>query len=209
MVQILSTSTRLFAGSLLAGSLLISAASAQQPQPLRIRGAIEAVDGAVLTIKTREGDERKVKMTDNVTVTGIARTTMAEVKPGSYIGVTGMPQADGSQKAIAIHIFPEAMRGTGEGSRPWDLRPNSSMTNATVDQKVQASDGQTVTVKYKDGEKKVTVTPDTPIVTFVPGNKDELKPGAKIIIMGATKKDDGTFETARVNVGLDGLTPPM
>ena len=209
MVQIVSTSARLFAGSLLAGSLLISAASAQQPQPLRIRGAIEAVDGAVLTIKTREGDERKVKMTDNVTVTGIARTTMAEVKPGSYIGVTGMPQADGSQKAIAIHIFPEAMRGTGEGSRSWDLRPNSSMTNATVDQKVQASDGQTVTVKYKDGEKKVTVTPDTPIVTFVPGNKDELKPGAKIIIMGATKRDDGTFETARVNVGLDGLTPPM
>jgi uncharacterized protein Veg len=209
MVQIVSTSARLFVGSLLAGSLLISAASAQQPQPLRIRGAIEAVDGAMLTIKTRDGDERKVKMTDNVTVTGIARTTMAEVKPGSYIGVTGMPQADGSQKAIAIHIFPEAMRGTGEGSRPWDLRPNSSMTNATVDQKVQASDGQTVTVKYKDGEKKVTVTPDTPIVTFVPGNKDELKPGAKIIIMGATKKDDGTFETARVNVGLDGLTPPM
>jgi len=209
MVQIVSTSARLLATSLLAGSLLISAASAQQPQPLRIRGAIEAVDGAVLTIKTREGDERKVKMTDNVTVTGIARTTMAEVKPGSYIGVTGMPQADGSQKAIAIHIFPEAMRGTGEGSRPWDLRPNSSMTNATVDQKVQASDGQTVTVKYKDGEKKVTVTPDTPIVTFVPGNKDELKPGAKIIIMGATKRDDGTFETARVNVGLDGLTPPM
>lgn len=209
MVQIVSTSARLLASSLLAGSLLISAASAQQPQPLRIRGAIEAVDGAVLTIKTREGDERKVKMTDNVTVTGIARTTMAEVKPGSYIGVTGMPQADGSQKAIAIHIFPEAMRGTGEGSRPWDLRPNSSMTNATVDQKVQASDGQTVTVKYKDGEKKVTVTPDTPIVTFVPGNKDELKPGAKIIIMDATKKDDGTFETARVNVGLDGLTPPM
>lgn len=209
MVSIVSTSARLFAGSLLAGSLLISAASAQQPQPVRIRGAIEAVDGAVLTIKTRDGDERKVKMTDNVTVTGIAKTTMAEVKPGSYVGVTGMPQADGTQKAIAIHIFPEAMRGTGEGSRPWDLRPNSSMTNATVDQKVEATDGQTITVKYKDGEKKVTITPDTPIVTFVPGNKAELKPGAKIIIMGATKKDDGTFETARVNVGLDGLTPPM
>ena len=209
MVQIVSTSARLFAGSLLAGSLLISAASAQQPQPLRIRGAIEAVDGAVLTIKTREGDERKVKMTDNVTVTGIARTTMAEVKPGSYIGVTGMPQADGSQKAIAIHIFPEAMRGTGEGSRPWDLRPNSSMTNATVDQKVEATDGQTLTVKYKDGEKKVTVGPDTPIVTFVPSTKAELKAGAKVIIMGADKKPDGSYETARVNVGLDGLTPPM
>ena len=209
MVQIVSTSARLFAGSLLAGSLLISAASAQQPQPLRIRGAIEAVDGAVLTIKTREGDERKVKMTDNVTVTGIARTTMAEVKPGSYIGVTGMPQADGSQKAIAIHIFPEAMRGTGEGSRPWDLRPNSSMTNATVDQKVEANDGDTIVVKYNDGEKKVLVTPDTPIVTFVAGNKSELKPGAKIIIMGATRKEDGSLEASRVNVGRDGITPPM
>jgi outer membrane lipoprotein SlyB len=209
MVSIVSTSARLFASSLLAGSLLISAASAQQPQPIRIRGAIEAVDGAVLTIKTRDGDERKVKMTDNVTVTGIAKAALSDVRQGNYIGVTGMPQPDGTQKAIAIHIFPEAMRGTGEGSRPWDLRPNSSMTNATVDQKVQATDGQTLTVKYKDGEKKVTVSPDTPIVTFVPGNKDELKPGAKIIIIGATRKDDGTFETARVNVGLDGLTPPM
>lgn len=209
MLQIVSTSARMFAGSLLVTSLFMSAASAQQPQPIRIRGAIEAVDGAVLTIKTRDGDERKVKMTDNVTITGIVKTTLAEIKPGSYIGVTGMPQPDGTQKAIAIHIFPEAMRGTGEGFRPWDLRPNSSMTNATVDQKVQATDGQTLTVKYKDGEKKVTVTPDTPIVTFVPGNKDELKAGAKIIIMGANKKDDGTYETARVNVGVDGLTPPM
>ncbi|UGV25464.1 hypothetical protein E0H22_07050 [Rhodopseudomonas boonkerdii] len=209
MVQIISTSARLFAGSLLAGSLLTSIALAQQPQPTRIRGAIQAVDGAVLTIKTREGDERKVKLTDNATITGIVKTTLAEVKPGSYIGVTGMPQPDGTQKAIAIHIFPEAMRGTGEGSRPWDLRPNSSMTNATVDQKVQATDGQTLTVKYKDGEKKVTVTPDTPIVTFVPGNKDELKAGAKIIIMGASKQSDGSYQTARINVGLDGLTPPM
>jgi uncharacterized protein Veg len=209
MVSIVSTSARLLGGPLLVGSLLISAASAQQPQPVRIRGAIETVDGQVLTIKDRDGNERKVKMTDNVTVTGITKAALSDVKQGDYIGVTGMPQADGTQKAIAIHIFPEAMRGTGEGSRPWDLRPNSSMTNATVDQKVQSTDGQTITVKYKDGEKKVTITPDTPIVTFVPGNKAELKPGAKIIIMGANKKDDGTYETARVNVGLDGVTPPM
>jgi outer membrane lipoprotein SlyB len=209
MFQIISSTSRLLAGSLLAASLLTSVASAQQPQTQRIRGTIETVDGAVLTIKTRDGEERKVAMTDNVTVTGITKTTLAEIKPGSYIGVTGQPQPDGSQKAIAIHIFPEAMRGTGEGFRPWDLRPNSSMTNATVDQKVESSDGQTITVKYKDGEKKVTVTPDTPIVTFVPSTKAELKPGAKIIIMGANKKDDGTYDTARVNVGLDGLTPPM
>jgi uncharacterized protein Veg len=209
MVQIVSTPVRIFAGSLLAASLFVSTASAQQPQPVRIRGAIEAVDGAVLTIKTRDGDERKVKLADNVTITGLVKAALSDIKQGDYIGVTGMPQADGSQKAIAIHIFPEAMRGTGEGFRPWDLKPNSSMTNATVDQKVQSTDGQTITVKYKDGEKKVTVTPDTPIVTFVPGNKAELKPGAKIIIMGANKKEDGTYETARVNVGLDGITPPM
>eukprot|EP01035_Chromulina_nebulosa_P035157 gene35157-47237_t len=190
-------------------AMIASHAWAQQPQPVRIRGSIENVDGAMLLIKTRDGEERKVKLSDNVAVTGIAKATLADIKPSSYIGVTGQPQPDGSQKAIAIHIFPEAMRGTGEGFRPWDLRPNSTMTNATVDQKVEANDGQTLTVKYKDGEKKVTVTPETPIVTFVPGNKSELKAGAKIIIMGATKKDDGTYEAARVNVGLDGLTPPI
>jgi len=200
--------SRIGAGMLTA-TLLASGAWAQQPQPVRIRGSIESVDGAMLTIKTRDGDERKVHLSDNVAVTGITKTTLADIKPGSYIGVTGQPQPDGTQKAIAIHIFPEAMRGTGEGFRPWDLRPNSTMTNATVDQKVEATDGQTLTVKYKDGQKKVTVTPETPIVTFVPGNRAELKAGAKIIIMGANKKDDGTFETSRINVGLDGLTPPM
>jgi uncharacterized protein Veg len=209
MVHLISTSARMLAGAALAATLTLSSASAQQPQSLRIRGTIESVDGAMLTIKARDGAERKVRLSDKATVTGITKAALTDIKSGDYIGVTGMPQADGSQKAIAIHIFPEAMRGTGEGTRPWDLRPNSSMTNATVDQKVEAKDGQMLTVKYKDGEKKVTVAPDTPIVTFVPGSKDELKPGAQVIIMGADKKSDGTFETARVNVGRDGLTPPM
>ncbi|WP_398479783.1 hypothetical protein [Tardiphaga sp.] len=209
MVHLISTSARMLAGAALAASLTLSSASAQQPQPLRIRGTIESVDGAMLTIKARDGAERKVRLSDKATVTGITKAALTDIKSGDYIGVTGMPQGDGTQKAIAIHIFPEAMRGTGEGTRPWDLKPNSSMTNATVDQKVEAKDGQMLTVKYKDGEKKVTVAPDTPIVTFVPGSKDELKPGAQVIIMGADKKSDGTFETARVNVGRDGLTPPM
>ncbi|MET0220741.1 MAG: DUF5666 domain-containing protein [Tardiphaga sp.] len=209
MSQLVSFSARVAAGALLAASLAVSAASAQQPQPSRIRGTIESVDGTVLTIKAREGDDRKVKLADKAMVTGIVKTTLSEIKPGSYIGVTGMPQPDGTQKAIAIHIFPESMRGAGEGFRPWDLRPNSSMTNATVDQKVEATDGQTLTVKYKDGEKKVTVSPDTPIVTFVPGTMDELKPGAKVIVISADKKPDGTYEAARINVGRDGLTPPM
>lgn len=209
MVGMIPISARMLAGAALAASLTVSAASAQQAQPSNIRGSIESVDGAVLNIKARNGGERKVRMSDNVMVTGITKAALSDIKSGDYVGVTGMPQADGTQKAIAIHIFPESMRGLAEGSRPWDLSANSSMTNATVDQKVEAKDGQTLTVKYKDGEKKVTVEPTTPIVTFVPGSKDELKPGAQVIIVGAKKAADGSFETARVNVGRDGLTPPM
>ncbi|MDB5603714.1 MAG: hypothetical protein JWP25_614 [Bradyrhizobium sp.] len=195
--------------SLTAMSVFASAAWAQQPPTVRIRGTIESVDGPMLMIKSREGTDLKVRVTDNVAVTGVTKIAKSDIKPGSYIGVSGMPQPDGSQKALAIHVFPEAMRGTGEGFRPWDLRPNSTMTNATVDQKVEANDGDTIVVKYKDGEKKVVVPPDTPIVTFVAGDKSELKPGAKIIIFGAAKKEDGTLEANRVNVGVDGITPPM
>jgi hypothetical protein len=200
---------RALAALLAATSLFATAASAQAPATIRIRGAIEAVDGPVMTVKSREGTEVKVHLADNAAVIGIAKSALSDVKPGSYIGVSALPQADGSQKALAVHIFPEAMRGTGEGFRAWDLRPNSTMTNATVAQTVAGADGQNIMVKYKDGEKKVVVGPDTPIVAFVTGNKDELKPGAKIIIFGATKKDDGTLETNRVGVGLDGITPPM
>jgi hypothetical protein len=120
-----------------------------------------------------------------------------------------MPQSDGSQKAVEIHIFPEPLRGVGEGHRPWDLVPNSTMTNATVAQMVKGVEGNEITLKYKDGEKKILVTPETAIVTFVPGDRSELKPGAKIFIAAANKKDDGTLEAASVSVGRDGLTPPM
>jgi hypothetical protein len=186
-----------------------STAWAQQPPPVRIRGTIEAVDGPLLTVKSREGDTLKVRTTDNVAVFGVAKTELSEIKPGSYIGVTAMPEPDGVQKAVAVHIFPEAQRGAAEGFRPWDLRPNSTMTNATVAQTVAGTDGQNILVKYKDGEKKVVVPPGTPVVTFVVGDKSELKPGARIIIFGAVKQDDGTLVANRVNVGRDGITPPM
>jgi hypothetical protein len=188
---------------------LVSTAWAQQPQTVRIRGTIEAVDGSLLTVKSREGAEMKVHVTDNIAVTGVAKASLSDIREGSYIGVSAMPESDGTQKAIAVHIFPEAQRGLAEGFRPWDLRPNSTMTNATVAQTVAATDGQNILVKYKDGEKKVVVPPETPIVAFVAGDKSEIKPGAKFIIFGATKKEDGTLEANRVNVGLDGLTPPM
>jgi hypothetical protein len=199
----------MLAASLTVISVLGSVAWAQQPPPVRIRGTIESVDGPMLMIKSREGTDMKVRVTDNVAVFGVARTGMSEIKPGSYIGVSAMPEPDGTQKALSVHIFPETQRGAAEGFRPWDLRPNSTMTNATVAETVKGTDGQNILVKYKDGEKKVVVPPETPIVTFVAGDKSELKPGAKIIIFGATRKEDGTLEANRVNVGRDGITPPM
>ena|SRR5712671_5106219 len=209
MPRISSLMLRALAVSLTAISVLASVAWAQQPPPVRIRGTIESVDGATLMIKSREGADMKVRVTDNVAVFGVAKTAMSEIKPGSYIGVSAMPEPDGTQKALAVHIFPETQRGAAEGFRPWDLRPNSTMTNATVAETVKGTDGQNILVKYKDGEKKVVVPPETPIVTFVAGDKSELKPGAKIIIFGATRKEDGTLEANRVNVGRDGITPPM
>ena len=195
--------------ALAAFAVLGTVASAQQAPTVRIRGTIEAVDGPLLAIKTREGNDVKVKMTDNVAVFAVVKTELSQIKEGSYIGVTAMPEPDGVQKAIAVHIFPENQRGAAEGFRPWDLRPNSTMTNATVAETVAGTDGQNILVKYKDGEKRVVVPPDTPIVTFVASEKSEVKPGAKIIIFGAAKKEDGSLEAARVNVGRDGLTPPM
>jgi hypothetical protein len=199
----------MLAASLTFVALLGSQALAQQPQTVRIRGTLEAVDGPMLSIKSREGTDMKVKMTDNVAVFAVVKTELSDIKDGSYIGVTGLPEPDGTQRAVAVHIFPENQRGASEGFRPWDQRPNSTMTNATVTQTVKGTDGQNITVKYKDGEKKVVVPEGTPIVTFVAGDKSELKPGAKIIIFGAAKKDDGTLEANRVNVGRDGITPPM
>ena len=186
-----------------------TAALGQQTPTVRIRGTIDAVDGSLLSIKTREGSDVKVKMTDNVSVFAVVKTELSQIKEGSYIGVTAMPDPDGTQKAIAVHIFPENQRGAAEGFRPWDLRANSTMTNATVAETVKGTNGQNILVKYKEGEKKVVVPPDTPIVTFVASDKAEVKPGAKIIIFGAARKDDGTLEANRVNVGRDGITPPM
>jgi hypothetical protein len=188
---------------------LVTNAWAQQSPTVRIRGTIEAFDGTVLSIKSRDGTDMKVRVTDNVAVFGVAKAELSEIKIGSYIGVTAMPEPDGIQKAVAVQIFPETQRGAAEGFRPWDQRPGSTMTNATVAETVKGIDGQNILVKYKDGEKKVLVPAETPIVAFVAGDKAELKPGVKIIIFGANKKEDGTLEAARVNVGRDGITPPM
>jgi hypothetical protein len=147
-------------------------------------------------------------MTSDIRIVGIVKIALTDIKVGSFIGATTVPGEGGMQNAVEVHVFPEDMRGTGEGSRPYDLRPNSSMTNATVHDSVVGNDGHTLLIKYKDGEKKVLVSPETPVVTYVPADRTDLKPGAKIIAF-MKKLPDGTFETNRVSVGRDGLTPPM
>jgi hypothetical protein len=193
---------RMFAGIAVIAALAAVPALAQQPQ--RLRGTIESVNGSTLVIKQGEGPDVTVKLTDNAQVFGVVPATLADVKTGAFIGVGAMPQPDGSQKAIQVMIFAESQRGTGEGFRPWD-RPGTTMTNATVDTTVASVDGQVVTVKYKDGEKKIIIGKDAVIRAYVVGDKSELKPGVHIAIVRADEMPDGTLQTARINVGRDGV----
>jgi hypothetical protein len=174
---------------------------------VRIRGTIESVEGPVYVVKNRDGAELKLTVTDNPLFVAISPSTVADIKPGMFVGSAGMMQADGTQKAIEVHIFPESMRGTGEGHYDWDLKPQSKMTNANVEQTVAGVDGQLLSVKYKDGEKKLLVTPETVVVTYVPGNKDDLKPGTRIFVAAAKKQPDGTLQTPRITYGRNGAGP--
>jgi hypothetical protein len=202
-----STLQRTLAAAMFVMSCCALPASAQET--LRIRGTIESVDGAVYTVKNRDGADVKLTVTDPQLYVAIVKSSMADIKPGQFVGATGVTQPDGSQKAIEVHIFPESMRGTGEGHYDWDLRPNTKMTNANVEQTVAGVDGPVLTAKYKDGEKKIMVTPETQVVTYEMGNKADLKPGIKIFVGAAKKGADGTWTTPRVTYGKDGLTPPM
>src|SRR6201987_613133 len=186
----------------------LPAMAQQSPTPSRVRGTVEAVDGDVLSVKSRSGEDVKVHMTSDMRVVGIVKIALSDIQVGSFVGTTTVPGPDGMPTAVEVHVFPENMRGTGEGSRPYDLKPNSTMTNATVSESVVSNDGHTIMVKYKDGEKKVLVTPETPVLTYVPADRSDLKPGAKIIAF-IKQLPDGSFESNRVSVGRDGLTPPM
>ena len=189
-------------------ALLFATTGLAQTPPTRIRGEIEKVDGGMVTVKARDGSMMNVKLADNARIMAFVKASPADIKPNSYIGVTAMPEPDGTQKAIAVHIFLEGQRGTGEGFRQWDLRPNSTMTNANVESKVASVDGDVVMVKYKDGEKKVIISKDTPVVAYAPGEMSEVKPGAQIIIFAAQKQADGTYSAPAINIGR-GVAPPM
>lgn len=178
-------------------------------ETVRVRGAIERKDGAAYIVKTRDGETVRVELADKPVFTAVVKASMADIKPGMFVGATAMPGEGDSLRAVEVHIFPEAMRGAGEGHRPWDLKPQASMTNANVDTIVTGVDGHTLTMKYKDGEKKLVVTPETVVVVFAPGDAAEVGPGTKIFISVAQKQADGSLKTPRIAYGKDGLTPPM
>jgi hypothetical protein len=196
---------RLLAALSLASISIALPAAAQES--VRVRGTIERIEGPVYVVKNRDGAEVKLTVTDNPLFVAIAPSTMADIKPGMFVGSAGMMQPDGTQKAIEVHIFPESMRGTGEGHYDWDLKPQSKMTNGNVEQSVAAVDGPVLSVKYKDGEKKLVVTPETVVVSYVPGNKDDLKPGTRIFVAAAKKQPDGTLQTPRITYGRNGAGP--
>jgi hypothetical protein len=202
---------RIVLGVACGSALLVASASAQN---VRVRGTIEQVDGPVLTVKSREGDTVKVKMADDMKVVAMVPAALADIKPGSFVGSTAMPQPDGRWKAVEVHIFPEAMRGTGIGDRSFDYRPKSTMTNGTVvgggaaGATVDRSVGKSIVLNFKDGEKKIDVVPETVIYTYAPGNKDELKSGAVVFINAAMRQADGSLTTERINVAR-GVAPPM
>ena len=204
------TMIRLAAALAAATLIAASSASAQQAKPVHLRGTIEKVDGNVLSVKTREGASTTVKLADNPRIAGLVKIQLSDIKQGDYLSISAMPQPDGSQKATGLAIFMEAQRNVVPSVFiPWDHQPGGTMTNGSVDSMVAGVDGQTITAKYKDGEKKVIVPPNTPIVRFTPGSKDDLKPGAQFFIVAATKQDDGSYTAPAINVGRDGTAPPM
>jgi hypothetical protein len=222
-----------------AGIFALNLAALAASPPMNVRGTIAQVDGNIIELKEPDGAIAKIHLADNAKIVSVAKASLSDIKPGSFIGTAATPAADGKLQAIEVHIFPESMRGTGEGTRAWDLTPKSSMTNGTAapkssmtngtaaakssmtngtvaeksnnveKNKVNSVEGNDVTVNFNGGTKIVTVKPDTKVVTLVPGDRSELKPNAKIFIPAATRTPDGALEANRVTVGKDGIAPPM
>jgi len=205
----------------LVGATVAASCAIVAAQP--VRGTIETVDGNVLTLRSNAGAELKLTLTENALIVAVVKASMADIKEGTYLGSAAIPQPDGSQKALEVHIFPEQMRGAGEGHRPYAPVPNGTMTNGTMTggaitgaamtngsasgSTVAGVEGSTIVVKYKDGEKKIVVPPNAPILRYEIGSKGDLKPGARFTVGAATTKPDGTLEANRINVGREGVVP--
>ena len=199
---------RTLSAFLIAAVSAVAIAQAPANPPVRIRGTVERIDRTNLTVKANNGQSMNVKLADNFVVIGIAKARLADIGSGKFIGTTTVGERDGALVALEVHIFPENMRGTGEGHYDWDLRPNSKMTNANVANVTSMGKDRVLTVQYKGGEKKVLVPEKAAIVSFTPVDRSELKPGGKVFL-NAQRQPDGSLTAARVNVGLHGQVPPM
>jgi hypothetical protein len=202
--------SRILAAGVAVFSLSLGGVSgmAQSGDPVRVRGAVVSLDGSTLVVHSREGADLSIHLADNWGVVGVVKASMSDIKQGAFIGAASLPQPDSSLRAIEVLVFPEAMRGSGEGRRPWDLKPDSVMTNATVGDAVDGVEGRTVTLSYKGGEKKVTIPADAPIVTFSGAAKTDIKAGA-LVFVPTLRQPDGTMNANRIVVGKDGVAPPM
>jgi hypothetical protein len=198
---------RLSTAAVAASVLAFSAIAAQAASDLHIRGTIETANGQTMTVKTREGSTDTIDLSGDWKITGVTKASIHDIKPGDFVGIASVSKKNGDNGALEVVVFPASMKGTGEGDYAWDLKPKSNMTNGTVAKAVKQVNGQTVTVAYHGGSKKITITDKTPIVTFAPAKKSDLKPHASVFV---TAKKDGTKMSAqRVIVGHGGVTPPM
>ncbi|MGE5471628.1 MAG: hypothetical protein ACM3X0_12585 [Bacteroidota bacterium] len=193
---------------LLAAVCALALAQAPANPPVRIRGTVERIEAGILLVKDRNGQSIAIRLPDNYSVMGVARASLADIESGKFIGTTTVGERDGALVALEVHIFPENLRGTGEGHYDWDLRPSSKMTNANVAQVTKMGKDRVLTVHYKGGEKKVLVPESAVIVSFTPAERSELRPGAAVFVV-AQRQPDGTLLGSRVNVGVGGQTPPM
>jgi hypothetical protein len=188
-------------------STLATSSAALAADGVRVRGTVVSVTSDTLVVKSRDGDNVNIALGLGWKAGGIAKASLADVKTGDFVGIASLPTATGGG-ALEVLVFPPAMRGTGEGSYGWDLKPNSSMTNGAVSEAVQSVDGTTVNVVYHGQSKKITIAPGTPIVTFAPATNADVKPGAAVFVP-ADRAEDGKLSTTRVVVGKNGVVPPM
>lgn len=191
------------------GAIAACLAMPAMAQSTRIRGQITSVDGATLKVKSRSGTDITVRLAGDARISSVTKATLSDIKPDMYVGCAALAQADGTLKALEVHIFPTTMRGAGEGSRPFDLEPGSSMTNGAISGSAVATNGSSFTISYAGGAQTVVVTPDTPIVLLGPGSPEDLKAGAGIIVFSATPAADGVMEAKSITVGRNGVNPPM
>lgn len=188
-------------------ALCCGIASAQETTIVRLRGEVQSYEAPKLVLKERSGKVITMTLPDGLPIAEVIPTDITVIQPGSYIGTAAIPRADGQLQSLEVVVFPEAARGSGEGHYPWDLKPESSMTNATVADLARSPQGRTLTLRYKDGEKKVVVPDGVPVVTFKPGSEALIVPGAKVFIV--TEMTGDLYEPRRFLIGRNGFQPPM